>query len=424
MFNVKKIFFLLFLTVFTAELNHASSIDAYADNLNAGVILSNSQGEILYSRNPEKQFIPASILKILTSLAAFDILGKEYHFSTQYWFDEKSRDLYIKGLGDPLLISETIKRLSDKIILTLKTREREPGYIESGQINNIIIDQSFFAKQIKIPGKKTSLNPYDASIGALSANFNTINFKWDSHNNRYVSAEPQTPLLSIFYDDIKKTKLLQGRIILSQQESILYPGLLIKYFLEKSGLTINGSVQPGKLDTTNKNIESFQSPFKLTQIVQKLLKYSNNFMANQLLLTMGAKVSGEPATLEKGTRALKLFLKQNLNRKAKQQSKQMAKQMATWQNIKIYEGSGLARSNLITPDQMLKILLKFMPYYSLLKNQGNDFYKTGTLSGVRTRAGYIMGADNKLYPYVIMVNQKGKGYEPILSNLMHRVSKL
>ena len=213
-------------------------------------------------------------------------------------------------------------------------------------------------------------------------------------------------MLSIFYKNIRDTGLNQGRIILSKQQSFLYPGLLIKYFLEQQHhIKVKGSIVFDNFDAKNKKIYSFQSPFKLTEIVQKLLKFSNNFIANQLLLVIGAKTFGEPATVEKGLKALNSFSKQNLNLK----------------NITIHEGSGISRSNRISPDQMLKILLKFMPYHSLLKRSGSDFYKTGTLSNVRTRAGYILGGDNRLYPYVIMVNQEGRGCDFILSDLIDRI---
>ncbi len=396
MIDKKKIItFIVFLTVCTAELSLGPFVNA--DSLNTGVVLADDQGRIIYAKNLEKQFVPASILKILTSLAAIGILGENYSFPTQYLFDNSSHDLYIKGFGDPLFISEVIEKLCNEIIL--KT--------QAEQIHNIILDHTYFSGQIKIPGKGNSLNPYDASAGALCANFNTINFKWNSQKNRFVSREPQTPLLSMFYKDIQQSGLNQGRIPLSKQQSLLYPGLLIKYFLEQHHIKITGSILLDNFDTRGRKIYSFQSPFKLTDIVQKLLKFSNNFIANQLLLVIGAKKFGEPATIEKGLKALNLFSEQNLNLK----------------NIKIHEGSGISRSNRITPDQMLQILLKFMPYHSFLKNSKNDFYKTGTLSGVRTRAGYILGGDGRLYPYVIMVNQEGKGYDSILSDLIERVER-
>lgn len=396
MIDKKKIItFIVFLTVCTAELSFGPCVNA--DSLNTGVVLADDQGKIIYAENMEKQFVPASILKILTSLTAIGILGENYSFPTQYLFDNSSHDFYIKGFGDPLFISEVIEKLCNEIIL--KT--------QAEQIHNIILDHTYFARQIKIPGRGNSLNPYDASAGALCANFNTINFKWNSQKNRFVSKEPQTPLLSMFYKDIQQSGLNQGRIPLSKQQSLLYPGLLIKYFLEQHHIKITGSILLDNFDTRGRKVYSFQSPFKLTDIVQKLLKFSNNFIANQLLLVIGAKKFGKPATIEKGLKALNLFSEQNLNLK----------------NIKIHEGSGISKSNLITPDQMLQILLKFMPYYSLLKNSENDFYKTGTLSGVRTRAGYILGGNSRLYPYVIMVNQRNKSYDSILSDLIERVGK-
>jgi len=369
-----------------------------AENLNAGVVLADDQGRILYGQNTEKPFIPASILKILTSLAAFHILGETYRFPTQYFFNENSEDLYIKGFGDPLFISEVIDLLCHEISLKIKTE----------QIHHIILDQTYFSEMIRIPGKEHSLNPYDAPVGALCANFNTIMFKWSLSDGRFVSAEPQTPLLSVFHEDIKNARLKQGRITLTKQQSLLYPGLLIKYFLEKNNIKITGSVLTGKFEARGNEKDSFLSPFEIKEVVQRLLKYSNNFIANQLLLTMGAKTYGPPGTLEKGVKAVKLFSSQNLK----------------FDNLNISEGSGLSRSNLISPDQMLKILIDFIPFHSLLNTQGNDFFKTGTLSGIRTRAGYISGKDKRLYPYVIMVNQENKGYESIRKNLVNRVSQM
>lgn len=386
--------FIFLLMVCFAELFISPCI--YAKSVNTGIVLSDDHGNILFDQNREKQFIPASILKILTSLAAIHTLGETHRFPTEYFFDEDSNNLYIKGSGDPLFISEVIEKLCREI--SLKT----------SLIHHIILDHTYFAGQILIPGKGNSLNPYDAPVGALCANFNTIMFKWDSRENRFVSGEPQTPLLPIFLEDIKKTNLAQGRIILSKQQSLLYPGLLIKYFFEKNNVKVTGSVLQGKFKGQKSGGNSFLSPFETKEVVQKLLTYSNNYIANQLLLAIGAKTYGAPATLEKGVKAVRLFSQQTLN----------------LSRLTISEGSGISRANLISPDQMLKILLEFMPYHSLLKRRDNDFFKTGTLSGIRARAGYIRGNDNRLYPYVIMVNRKNKTCESIRKNLLNMVSRI
>ncbi|MFA5903206.1 MAG: D-alanyl-D-alanine carboxypeptidase [Desulfobacula sp.] len=367
----------------------------YAEITNTGIILADDRGDILYAQNKEKYYIPASTLKILTSLAAIHILGEDYHFPVHYDYNQKSKNLYIKGYGDPIFTSEILEDLSRDIILKTKIKE----------VHHIIIDQSYFSKQIDIPGRGDSLNPYDAPIGALCANFNTIMFQWDSQKKQFVSGEPQTPLLDFFHDDIRKTNLKQGRIILSQEQSYLYPGLLLKYFLEKKMVPVKGSVLLGDVSPEEKKTNIYISPHGLKNVIQRLLQYSNNFIANQLFLSMGAKVYGAPATIEKGVRVVTDFANQHLKLNA----------------LVIDEGSGLSKSNRISPDQMIKLLINFKPYHELMRCEDNDFFKTGTLTGVRTRAGYLVGKDDRLYPYVIMVNEENKGYEPILNHLKNMV---
>ncbi|MBA3012479.1 MAG: D-alanyl-D-alanine carboxypeptidase [Proteobacteria bacterium] len=363
-----------------------------------GILLADDRGKILFSQNKEILFSPASIFKIFTSLAAVDAFGTDHRFKTLFAYDRASKNLYIKGFGDPLFISEVINDLTDQI--RFKTNARV--------INHIILDSTFFNSDITIPGTGTSSNPYDATTGALCANFNTISFKWDTGLKKFISPEPQTPLLPDFLGDVKKSGQKQGRILLSPKQRQEYPGLLIKYFLTKRGISVNGSVKQGRFDNALSPTFAFESPFSLEQILQKLLKYSNNFMANQLMLVMGAKKQGAPATLEKGVLAMKTFGREKLG----------------LTRLAIAEGSGLSRENKISPDQMLKVLMQFMPLHSLLTQEKNEYYKTGTLSDVRCRAGFIRGNDNRLYPFVIMINEKDKGYAKIRQDLLKKVFRI
>jgi D-alanyl-D-alanine carboxypeptidase/D-alanyl-D-alanine-endopeptidase (penicillin-binding protein 4) len=121
-------------------------------------------------------------------------------------------------------------------------------------------------------------------------------------------------------------------------------------------------------------------------VVEKLLEFSNNFIANQVMLALGAHRYGPPATLEKGLLALA----------------ETAKKLPGWETAQIAEGSGISRENRVTPAQMGQLLLAFMPHHRLLPRTGTQFYKTGTLTGIRTRAGYFIGSDQRLYPFVIL----------------------
>jgi serine-type D-Ala-D-Ala carboxypeptidase/endopeptidase (penicillin-binding protein 4) len=146
------------------------------------------------------------------------------------------------------------------------------------------------------------------------------------------------------------------------------------------------------LDNPEIRALALSSPYRLEQVVEKLLTYSNNFIANQVMLAMGAQQFGEPATLNKGVAVLIDFAQKNLG----------------WEQVQLAEGSGLSRKNRVTPVQMGKLLQAFMPFHRLLKRTGTQYYKTGTLSDVKSRAGYFLGKDNRLYLFVIIHNGVGQ----------------
>ena len=174
--------------IFSAPANFSF---AQAENDNIGFLLADKYGKALISNNANKPLIPASIFKIVTALAAISYLGENYKYQTHFYYNKLTSDLSIKGFGDPLFISEEIKKASKLLALKLK---KEKILV----LNNIILDHSFFEDNINIPGRGDTLNPYDAYQSALCANFNTVFFKTDTTNNEIISAEKQTPMLPIF----------------------------------------------------------------------------------------------------------------------------------------------------------------------------------------------------------------------------------
>ncbi len=352
------------------------------------VLLADSQNKIIFSVNKDKKLIPASVFKLFTALLVFDCLGHDYRFKTEFYIDN-NHNLTIKGYGDPLLISEIIPQ----IVKSLKKKVT--------RINDIVLDSSWF-DPINIPGVTTSLNPYDAPNGALCVNFNTVFFK--RAGKKYVSAEPQTPLLDFVLPRIKKTGLKKGRIILSAQnnETTLYAGHIFRYFMKKQKIGINGKIRAGKVKKNrDRLIFTYISVFPMDIAVKKLLAYSNNFIANQLFITCGTAAFGPPGTLEKGILAAKAFADRKIGKG----------------KINIAEGSGISRKNRISAESVLKILALFEPYKELMRKQGNISYKTGSLTGVKTKAGYIESKTGMVYRFVIMINTKGKTTGKIMSAL-------
>ena len=67
---------------------------------------------------------------------------------------------------------------------------------------------------------------------------------------------------------------------------------------------------------------------------------------------------------------------------------------------------------------MLRILAKFEPHHTLMRHRGREYYKTGTLYGISTRAGYIESGNGGFYRYVVMMNSRGKSTQPIMHKLL------
>jgi D-alanyl-D-alanine carboxypeptidase/D-alanyl-D-alanine-endopeptidase (penicillin-binding protein 4) len=347
----------------------------------------------LYEKNADALRIPASTLKVLTALSAFHYLGEDYRFRTEFYLDDMA-NLTIKGYGDPLLISEAIARCCGVLVPILQKK--------IGAIRDIRYDDSFFTG-LMVPGATpASTEPYDSPNGALCANFNTVNFLRTSEGV-LISAEPQTPLLPFLSRPIQASGLDRGRILLNNDDSRAYAAHLFRHFIEKKGLPVTGRVVQGHAPSPEKDpVYTFQSPFSLNDIVSRLLEYSNNFIANQLVLTMGARVHGAPGTLGKGVLTLEGYLRTQ----------------ALDGRVVVAEGSGLSRNNRISARDMDRLLKAFESRFFLMKKTGNVYYKTGTLNGISTRIGYITGPRGIEHRFVVFCNSPGTSSEKIVRLLI------
>jgi D-alanyl-D-alanine carboxypeptidase/D-alanyl-D-alanine-endopeptidase (penicillin-binding protein 4) len=104
----------------------------------------------IVTHNLHKPYVPASIIKIATALAALEILGPEFRFNTDFYLDDQ-QNLYIKGFGDPFLISEEV------VFIVVKLKE-----LGCTKINDIYLDNTAFQLVAPADGAGASDNPYDA----------------------------------------------------------------------------------------------------------------------------------------------------------------------------------------------------------------------------------------------------------------------
>lgn len=360
---------------------------------NGTVLAVDEKGRILFSHQADKAFVPASTLKVPTALAALAILGENYRYKTDFFLDG-SGNLYVKGYGDPFLISEELALIAAQ----LKAKGLK-------SINNMVLDGSYFGPDVQVPGLAGSLNPYDAYNGALLANFNTINIIKSGGEVR--SAEEQTPMTEITRILAAKAPNGKSRINVAthEREAALYPGYLLKEFLAQQGVAVTGSIALGPVSPNAKPFLSYASSKSMRQVLEAALKYSQNLIMNQLALTMGAAKFGAPASLAKAKKALVDFLSQEVGLR----------------DFNVEEGSGISRKNHITALEMDKVLVKFFPYYQLLPVKNGMWVKTGTLSGVSGLVGYFQSKSHGWVRFTIILNQASNQRDEIAQLLFENL---
>ena len=344
----------------------------------SSLLVVDTNHHILRSKNADEPFIPASTVKILTALIALEHWGSNHRFSTKFYFDSSLNYLWIKGYGDPYLISEEI----DLIVAKLE----QAGITE---FDGIGVDTSYFDNSITIDGQGKSLNPYDASQGALAANFNTINIR--VYEDSISSSEVQTPLTPIAEELSRGLGIGTHRINLGDAElGPRYFAELLKSKLNRKGYLAEVNYMSGNIPSSANLLFTYKNSHTLEQVISSMLEYSNNFIANQLYLLLGAESIGAPASLTKSQKVVTDYIKQNFE----------------WENYELVEGAGLSTKNRLSAQQLVDLLNRFKAYKHLLPAQNSHiFAKSGTLKNVSTYAGYV-NRNSQWSPFALMINQR------------------
>ncbi len=342
----------------------------------AGLVFAvDAEGNELVSQNTDKPFVPASVAKIVTAWLAMEVLGADYRFKTRFYLDDK-RLLYIRGGGDPFLISEELAPLATELVAKVG---KEP-------ITGIVVDGSYYSSHVRIPGIERTGEAYNALNSALAVNFNTIYATRSGDEVR--SAEKQTPITPLAIKEFRaRGPNGTGRISLSQDPkvSLQYAGELIAAFVKQAGGSVTGKVSLGTVPKGLAPIYVHQQSRSLSEILIELLRASNNYIANQVFLEIGGHRLGGPASLEKSLKVANEILAAN----------------GLGAAIHIEEGSGISRNNHFTARGLAKVLELFAPHANLLRGHDGGMNKTGTLDGVSTLAGYAKTANHGRVRFVI-----------------------
>lgn len=331
-------------------------------------VRSLSDNQVVYAKDSAKRLVPASNTKIVTSLLALEMLGKDHQFVTTLASDAPIADgalqgnLYLKGSGDPSLKSTDIEQL----IKTL--RQQGVARVEG----DFCCDRDEFDHEGFSAGTTIDdlgeewFNP----IGALVVDHKAL----DLHPRNEVAFTDSAKMNGMFCDGVP-----------------LLTGLLKKY-----DIALKGSVTFGRCGEGN--VLAQHTSEKLPVLLQNMMKESDNLYADCLFKKVGAVRYGVPGTNQKGAALLKEFLATNLGMQPDE--------------MKFVDGSGLSRYNLVSAHQLVEFLVwaSRQPYAQEFRESlsiaGIDgtlkermqaiaswvYAKTGTLGGVLALSGFIDNA--------------------------------
>ena len=421
----------------------ADSLSIYVESLDSG--------ETILAWNEAEPRNPASVMKILTTLVALDVLGPAYRWDTNiYLLGDVEQgvlkgDVLIQGTGDPVLVTDRFW----KMLRTL----RQAG-VENID-GNLLLDDSYFSVPFHDAAQfdREPLRAYNVGPNALLSNLKVVRYVFEpdrSGSKVEVRLDPALPGLQVH----NRLKIRSGScrgyqrgiaIAMNDELDVVtfsgsFPSGCDIYAMNRTALSHNQytyslfkslwTESGGGLSGEWRNVVTpddlepdivFRS-MPLSDIIRKINKHSNNVMARQLMFTLGAEVKGVPGTSESGRDVVIDWLSE--------------RGLCTT-TMQLDNGAGLSRNVRMT-SKMLVDLLRFgfespyMPeYVSSLSLSGLDgtlsrrfrngsltgkaHMKTGSLDHVSAIAGYFQAASGKRYLVAAMQNHtdihRGPGEE-------------
>ena len=402
----------------------------------------------------DRPFNPASLMKLVTTEAALDLLGPAWTWSTPVWLNGAivdgvlEGDLVIKGTGDPKLVVERLWLLLQRV------QQRGVREIRG----DIVLDRSAFIVPEQNPADFDGepLRPYNVRPDALLLNFRAqqVTLAPDPAKARArttvepalagVRVDPDVPLnggacedwrVGLKPDFSDPTHLqLGGSYPLAcgaRTWSVAYPepkrydAHLLVALWQAMGGRLHGGVRDGAAPATEPSFEML-SP-TLPEVIRDINKYSNNVMAEQLFLTLGLQMSGlgSPDTARI---ALRQWLHDRFG-------------SATVGAV-VDNGSGLSRETRVSARLLAAVLqsawaspvmpelMSSLPLAGLdgtLKRSratlGRAHLKTGSLRDVAGIAGYVLGNSGRRYIVAAMVNHpNANAARPALDALVEWVA--
>jgi len=392
------------------------------------------------SVNADRALDPASVMKLVTTYAALGTLGPAYTWKTEAWIRGKldhgvlDGDLYLKGSGDPILTYQRFWLLLAR--LRAKGLKRIRG--------DLVQDRSLFDVGKTAPIDDQPLRPYNVTPDALLLDFEALRLE--------LVPDPAQKTLAVLPEPLPDGLTIDNLIKLDEAacgdwKAGLHPELseidgharlrlsghyprscgeqtwhlagpphaqyvagVFRSLWRELGGSIGGGSREGSVPEDAQLLVSIASP-PLAVVIRDINKFSNNVMARQLFLTLGAAAGSRPADEAAASVAVRAWLK----------TKQL-----DFPELVMDNGSGLSRRARISAGSLERLLASawkspLMPEFvsslplaavdGTMKKRlrqedaaGSAHIKTGSLDGVKAIAGYVRDRAGKWQIVVFLVN--------------------
>ncbi|STX39175.1 D-alanyl-D-alanine carboxypeptidase/D-alanyl-D-alanine-endopeptidase [Legionella feeleii] len=422
--------------------NIDEALKTFGENINIGILVQDAKtGKVLYKRNADRYFMPASNEKLFTAFAALESFSPDFSYQTRLFADKTKvkngileDNIYIQFSGDPRLTSDQLEQLL--------------GSLAQAEIKKIkgavIIDDTAFDNEAMSPGTTWDDKAFcwGAPVSALMINQNCANatlvpasrpgqpakLKLPDYPqpirfiNQVTTKAPATKDCAIkVKPEGDKTYAISGCIKTNAQPqnvamAISGPRentrLLVDYLLKKNHIQVSKKIEFRKMSFLTAEVFSKQDSLPFKALITTMLKESDNGIAESLFKTIGALYTHEAGSFINGNNAVRAILAEAAH--------------LNFPPTTLIDGSGASRYNFITPEQIVALLQKafysdYAAYFisslpvsgvdGTLKDRMKDpltrgkvHAKTGSMSAVSSLSGYLETKTKRTLIFSIMIN--------------------
>jgi len=415
-------------------------------------VIDGKTGTVVFDRNSQTGMAPASTQKVITSVTALDLLGKEYRYRTDFilakdlhagpWY------LFVHGTGDPTFGSWRYRQTEEKKIMDdiydslgglapsviwildnkFGTSAVRDGYIWQDMGNyygsgtyqlNWKENQYDISFESYAVGQRARITGIDMDTAGYKFINEVISGEAGSGDNAYVYAAPYSKEIYLrgTIPPLQKSFKISG----SNPDPVLSFGRSLKKYLEsrwrisrsKTNAFVNrlnstdgvltGLPVLGDADT----VYTHYSP-SLDSIIYWFNKKSINLYGEALLNTLGDDGKGKKGA---GVERVQAFWKQK---------------GLDEEELNIVDGSGLSPGNRVTTHAQVEVLKYarsrawYPSFYDALPEYNGMKMKSGTINGVKAFCGYQKAADGREYIFSFLVNN----YSGTSSSLVGKMYKV